>query len=354
MFQSLDDCGIRIPFRKVPPRRSVDYPFAQTISEFFNGENYTGYETIFADASLLTEITAYKFVHGNRRLVEQLINGLRNYMVAWKECIKHHEKREGTTCYNPSFRAMLYSGINEIEDLLQRKILGITDRLDSFEKAVEFVEIWNEIQHRMMVTYYANLIAFPNFIKQEKCVWDDELTCAMCTLGDRQIMNPTPNFLFLSGFFTPDDFVLPSRQRVVQGVYVHENAGEREIIHEHVHGYIHQCRTQEEQILCDYLDEGFAEWCAISLKKPANIPKGIFREKYDFWIIINSLPREVALRIFDEYISASERIKWKTFVEAATETIVLYKEQNRRKKFWNPEEKLDRECVQRLVQLLQI
>jgi len=91
-------------------------------------------------------------------------------------------------------------GINEIESALKEKIPVLKSKLHNFDRAVEFVEVWNELQHTMMVTYYANLIAFPGFLKHEKCLWDDKLTCAMCSLNDRIIQSPTPNFLFLSGF----------------------------------------------------------------------------------------------------------------------------------------------------------
>ncbi|MEM4293935.1 MAG: hypothetical protein QXJ27_07225 [Thermoplasmata archaeon] len=354
MNQPIEDCTLRIPFRKILPRKPRNYPFAPDIEAFFQAGNYSGYETIFADANLLTQVTAYKFVHGDRRFVEQLTNELKNYIALWKECIKHHEQREGTTCYNPSFREMLHSGINEIEEMLKTKIPGLMERLDDFERAVEFVETWNEMQHTMMVTYYSNLIAFPNFLKQEKCLWDDNLTCAMCTLNDRKILNPTPNFLFLSGFFTPDDFLLPSGFRITQGVYVHEKAGEQEIVHEHVHGYMHQCRRAAEQILCDYLDEGFAEWCAISLKKPEKIPKGIFREKYDFWIVLNSLPKTINLKLFEHYMSASMSVNWTAFVKVATECIVLHRELHRNRKHWNPEEKLEPEAIKKLTEILKL
>ncbi|MCX8172994.1 MAG: hypothetical protein N3F63_00070 [Thermoplasmata archaeon] len=349
-----DDCELWIPFRKILPRKPVDYPFSVAISDFFKAGNYSGYRTVHAGASLLTEVTSYKFVYRNQALVRMLIAELSAYLDAWKQCIKHHEHREGTTCFNPGFRAMLYSGISEIEECLTAKIPGIIASLDDFDMAVEFVNAWNEIQHTMMVTYYANLIAFPNFLKQERCLWDDDLTCAMCTLGDRKILNPTPNFLFLSGFFTPDDFLLPNGKTIAQGVYVHERAGEREILHEHVHGYLHQCRRVAEQILCDYLDEGFAEWCAISLKRPEQIPKGIFREKYDFWIVLNSLPEEIALKLFDHYISASRSINWKMFVKEATECIVLHREAHRSKKFWRPDEHLDREHIEKLCRFIMV
>lgn len=354
MSQIFEDCGLRVPFKKMLPKKPRNYPFSSAIEEFFGAGNYMGYETNLVGANLLTQVTAYKFVHKNKKFVEGLVTELKDYIRAWKECIKHHEDRKGTTCYNPSFRAMLHSGINEITEVLNTKIPKLLHGLDDFETAVEFVEIWNEIQHTMMVTYYANLIAFPDFLKHEKCFWDDELTCAMCNLQDREILHPTPNFLFLSGFFTPEDFLLPSKLWVAQGVYVHEKADEKEILHEHVHGYIHQCRNASEQILCDYLDEGFAEWCTISLKKPENVVKGIFREKYDFWIVFNSLPRDVVLNLFKLYLSASAKVNWQAFVSEGVKCIIQHREKNRHRRFWAPNEQLSSEHVEKLLSLLEL
>jgi len=345
-------CGAAVPFVKVMPDEKYEYTFSTEISSFFTRGKYIGYRTVFADDDVLSEITAYKFLYQNEQFAAYLVNELKAYISAWKTCIHHHEHRTGTTCANPAFRDMLYAGISEIENLLAGKITTTLHALHDFNNAIEFLSTWNEIQHTMMVTYYANLIAFPDFIKTKQCVWDETQTCAMCQLHDRTIMNPVPNFLFLTGFFTPISITLPNNRCISQGVYVYKKADERAVIHEHVHGYMHEVRTSQIQILCEYIDEGFADWCAISLRKPQKVYKGTFREYYDFWIVFNSLPLDASRKLFELWVSNPNALKWQDFVFTAMECLRTHKEKHRSRKYWDTNERLDDESVEKLLRVL--
>jgi len=105
---------------------------------------------------------------------------------------------------------------------------------------------------------------------------------------------------------------------------VYEKADNRALIHEHAHAYMHLCRRGDQQVVCDYLDEGFAEWCAIAIEKPAEVYKSIFREKYDFWIVLNSLPSTLAMKLFNCYISSCDSINWSACLSLKLSEKLLY------------------------------
>jgi hypothetical protein len=188
------------------------------------------------------------------------------------------------------------------------------DDLRDFSKAIEFSRKWNLLQRTLIDTFFAHLAYYPAWLDSEWAPQAKRINCADCHLFDA-IAPPVPAFVALSSFFMPRSASMPDGTPVPEGVLLHEKAGEFHEVHEHAHAYVHEKKTPGLRPNCEWLDEGIADWAAMTVTERETKERSLYYEMYDFWLIINSFSDDGRKELVRAWCGEPEKYDWERLVE---------------------------------------
>ena len=323
------------------PKETSSYSRKSEIEFVLGLGEYIPYRTHRHQGDFMFKLAVAKRVYGRYGAAKSLLEESKRYLDRWRRCAGEHEGRSGTYCYSADFRSTMTGGFERIDSLL-RSIEETSERdfLD-FEKVCDFSRKWNQFQKAMRDTFYAHLAYYPEWLGVGTEAEARRNNCADCALFDA-IEPPIPAFIALSAFFMPREAKMPDGTTIPEGISLHVRATEFHELHEHAHAYLHEKKSPGKQLVCEWIDEGIADWAAIKIIRPKDVERSAFGELYDLWVVINTMgdgERQMLIRL---WCLGSEKVRW---VEMASDAIACMRDKRAEKRTdltWSADERCAR------------
>jgi hypothetical protein len=327
-------CSGTEDIRHQVPSGKFGYKYKDHIEKLLDLGEYLPFHMVYKSSEFMLKLSTYKYVYKNPKGFLEILNRITDYLNTWENCVKAHEKQKGTFCYSKEFRALMTGSFENIRSGITDLALYSHQDFEDFNKCLEFAGYWNNIQQTISETYYAHLVGYPKWLNIKNKDRKTRPNCAECKVMN--IIGPPPlSLIGLSACFMPYVTHLPDGTAVPEGIIVNEKASPIHLLHEHVHGYLHEKKaTGRKHLHCEWIDEGIADWAAVKILQPDIKEKSYFLEMYDFWIILNSIDKNDCRRIVKLWCNEPEKFKWQEFVKDAIVCIRKYRFNNREKLAW--------------------
>jgi len=288
----------------------------------------------------MMRLAVQKRVLGRNAEAMEMLGSAHSYLSAWKKCVSGHEGRPGTFCYSSDFRDLMRAQFDGADELLTELGRFTEEDLRDFSKAMEFSRKWNILQRTLLDTFFAHMAYYPEWLEMGGQPQAKRVNCADCHLFDA-IVPPVPAFVALSALFMPRAASMPDGTPIPEGISLHQKASEFHEIHEHAHAYVHEKKSPGKRLGCEWIDEGIADWTAMSITQMEMKERSTFYEMYDFWLVIKSFTDDERKELLRAWCHAPDKFDWQRLVEDGLKALKGKREANRGAMWWKRGESCD-------------